>query len=222
MKPYIIIGVILLVIVVMYQVFYNRFTRTLSTLLYKKFDFDASMKKLNSFEAKLFMGKRRRFLFYVDAYILKNNEEMMNDLFRKNQNLKFSYGQQVSLNTKLLQFFIDVGNKEQALEHYNNLKKLSEMIDNKHMDNTMQNAEMLVEVEINKNPNYLKNILSLIDKTDNDMIRGIYYFRAAKCAHYSNDKRAIDKYLKKARNLTSGSIFVKQIDKAIADNSLLD
>lgn len=222
MSPYIIVGLVLLVIVVFYQVFYNRFARSLTTLLYKDFNAPAFLKKLESPQSKIFMNKKRRFMFYVDAYIFLNDEQKMNELFEKNQNLKFSYGQQVSLNMKLFQFFIDTKNYDQATEHYNNLKQLSSMIKNKKMDATMDNANMLYEVEIKKNPKYLKTILEKINEADNDMIKGIYYYRAAKCAHLGGNQKATDKYLKKSKHLTKKTIFSNQIDKAMKDHSVLD
>lgn len=220
---YILLGVFLLILILILQVNSKKYYQDLADLLYNKKDPHSFLKKLDSRAGKFFIDKKKRLFTSIDAYIMMNDKKKVKDIFTQLENMKLSYGSKIGLYQKEVQYYVQIKENDKALKANSLLQEQGSKINDKNMKKILDEANELIEIYVNKNPNYDKVMLEKYDNESNQMLKGIYAYRLAKCYFYKNDKKNVEKYLKDCRNKCKGSYWAKLADECLKDfNKLLD
>ncbi len=219
---YALVGVLLILIIVVMQVNSRKFLQDLAILLYEKKDARTYLKKIDSFEGKIFLNSKKRLFNSIDAYIMLNEKHKVEEIFRTLEHKHLGYGSKIGLYQKEVQYYVQQRKFEQAKEAYDILMDLGTKINDKNMAKLLEEATELVEIYVNRNGTYAKVMVEKYNYEPNLMLKGIYAFRAAKCFYYLDDKNKVEKYLKECRSKCKGSIYAKQADLCLNDFTQLE
>jgi len=219
---YVGIGLMLIAIVLGYQYSSIKFSKLLSSYLYKELDGDKYLEALNSSKAKLFVRKNRREMLKVDAYAIQNDSEKLEKQFKNLESMKISYGQKISLYEKEVQYYANSKQNDKAMIAYNELMMLGSQINNENMTRVLNEATITIEVYVNRNGDFAEKLVELGKNSNTPIIKGIYFYKASKCFYYKNDKDNVIKYLKKAQNNLTSKVWRDHIDSCFSDFKKLD
>lgn len=219
---YIGIGLMLIAVVIAYQYASIKFSKQLSSFLYKDLDSEKYLESLDSSKAKLFVRKNRREMLKVDGYALKEDSVNLEKQFKKLESMKISYGQKISLYEKEVQYYANSKQNDNAMKAYNELMILGSQINNENMNKVLNEATIAIEVYVNRNGDFAEKLVELAKNSSTPIIKGLYFYKASKCYYYKDDKANVIKYLKKAQNNLTSKLWREHIDACINDFKQLD
>lgn len=219
---YILIGLVLIVIIIMQQLSVKKYLKDLSSLLYEKQDGKAYLDKLNSFQGKLSMSGNKRLFMAIDGYALMDDTASIEKAFKELETKKLSYGSQIGLYQKEVQYYVQARKFDEAIKANNSLQELGALINDQKMTTILDEANVLVEIYCNRNGSLAKEMVKKAESANTKLLKGIYYYRASKCYYYLNDKANTTKYLKEAQLKLSGTSWGKHVDMCLEDISEIE
>ena len=96
----------------------------LSILLYRQGNADEYLKQLDSRESRMFFNKRLRKMMQIDAYLMKNDTQKLQELFSEISQYNLADGDKMTVLEKQLSFELSRGNNDKAQDVYQELETL--------------------------------------------------------------------------------------------------
>ena len=219
---YILVGVLLLIIMLILQVNNRRLLQDLSKTLYQEQDADKFLQMLNSTKAKILLKKKTRLFTSIDGYALQDDGEKIEEVFTALENKRISYGNKIGLYQKEVQYFTQAKKFDKAIKANDTLQSLGGKINDKSMTAILEESQTLIEIYVNKNGNYAKIMSTKGDEAKQSMLKGLYYYRAAKCYNFKEDKNNTIKYLKECELKCPKTYLGIHAGKCLTDFSKID
>ena len=196
---YCLIGVLLLLMILVVQVNNKRLLKDLSKILYVDLDADKYIKTLDSLKAKFLLSKKSRLFASIDGYALKDDATKIEEVFNTLEKKRLSYGNKIGLYQKEVQFYTQAKMFDKAIKANETLQELGSKINDVTMTSILEEAQTLIEIYVNRNGDYAKIMVAKGDAATQAMVKGFYYYRAAKCYYFKADKVNTIKYLKECQ-----------------------
>ena len=216
-KIYIILAVIVIVAVIVKTYCSHRFINKLSKLLYEDMDGEKYLAALDSFEGRFFLNRKKRIFMRVDGYALLDDAEMIEKTFEELDKTKLSYGSKIGLLQKEINYYVKVKHCEKANQLNKEIQSLGSQIKDEAMADILFECNAIVEINCNHNGDLAKAMVEKGDNSQAGMIRALYYYRAAKCYYFKNDKEKMHKYLKEAQLKAPNTAISKQAEACEQD-----
>ncbi|MDO4499643.1 MAG: hypothetical protein Q4B60_00045 [Erysipelotrichaceae bacterium] len=157
----------------------------------------------------------------LKAYLILNDEKLIEDSFDKLDQMKLSKGERVEYNTLKLSYYAKKVNAEKSKEA---LEELEILLDNARTEESkeiLKDAKIIYEVYVAKN-NTVHKELQKLSKEQNGLKKGITLFRLAKLSNYQGNNDSVNKYLNEALKYSKGSTYELIIEECLKDNSKLN
>lgn len=210
MKPwmiYVSIAVVMIIIFVTFSSLKKKFIKDMSKTLYADGNADEYLRRLDNLEGKIFLNKKVRLFRKIDGYAMKNDSNGVVETFKELETLKLSFGQEVSLYEKEVDFYINNKMHEQAKVANDKIQELASKVEIPDLQKIADNCNALIDIYINKNGKLANEMVKMGDEATIETVKGTYYFRAAKCFYFKKDNKMVEKYLNKAlKNLNKTSM----------------
>lgn len=219
---YIIIAVLFTLIFIFFSNYKKNFIKMMSEILYRKNDPDAFIDKINSFEGKILINKKIRLFRLIDAYAIKQDKDKVISTFKELESLKLSFGQEVSLYEKEVSFYVENGFYKEAVIANEKVQELNKQVQIEDLNKIAVNSDALIKIYVNKDGSLANEMVKCAESSNIDVIKGTYYFRAAKCFYFKKDNKMVEKYLDKAFNYLHKTSMSQMVSNCIKDHSNLD
>ena len=219
---YIIIAVLIILVFVLFSLFKKNYIKDMSKTLYVNTNPDLYLKRLDNIEGKIFLNKKVRLFRKIDAYAMKNDKENVIKTFKELESLKLSFGQEVSLYEKEVNYYVNQKMFEEAKVANNKVQELNTKVEIEDLNKIAVECNSLIEIYVNKNGSLANEMVKYGDESTIDTVKGTYYFRAAKCYFYRKDNKLTEKYLLKAQKYLEKTSTKPIIDKCIKDHNELN
>lgn len=212
-----IIGVILYVAWMFYS---QREVAYLSILLYRNGDADAYLKELDTFQGKLYFNKRLRMLMSIDAWIIKDDKEKLEEAFSDAAQHHLPTGDRLIVLQKELVFCIENHNNKRAEEVTEQIEKLyADMGDKqkKKYETTVQESRYTAAIYLHHSGKYADEIEKKAKEVKEDIPAGVYYYKAAQSWYLKKETKKCAEDLEKAAQKLKGTRNEKAI-RQMADS----
>lgn len=219
---YLILGLVLLALWFVYQKMSANFSKNLAQKLYLDKEPETFLKDLSSIQAKIYLSSKKRLFLALEAYMLLGQEEKIMETLDKLSRKRLGYGPTITLLQKKVQYYTESGKLDLALEAYQELEEKGSWIQDPRMLQILEESKSLVEIYCHKNAAYAEIMIDKAKQTNNKLLQGIYFYRAAKCFSYKRDKNNVVIYLKKAKEKLKGSAWEQHIEACLNDFSYLE
>lgn len=196
--------VITIIIALLFFIFYrlkSKYIQKLSTILYSDNNPDLFLEQIDSFAAKIYFNSKVRLQRKLDAYVMKDDTNGVLDTFKELESKKLSFGQQVSLYEKEVDFYVSHKMFEQAVVANNKVQELNSQVEIPDLQKIADACNYLIKVYVDRDPSVVNDLIEFAENASVDSVKGIHYFRIAKCYYYKKDTKMVDKYLDKAYNI---------------------
>lgn len=195
------------------------FLKELSVILYKNFDANAYLSKLESFKAKWLLDHKTRLFMSVEGYLLKNQIDQVIKIFKEMESKRLSFSKKLGLYKREVEVYMDAKLNDEALEANKKLQALSQTVNHSTVNIVAEELNDLVEINILHNADLAEKMVEKASSSSSDLIKEVYYYRAAKCYYFKKNQDKIDKYLKKAHSASRKTIWSQHIEACMQDNN---
>lgn len=219
---YVAVAVVMMLIFVVFSLLKKKYIKDMSKVLYVDNDVDTYLNRLDNIEGKIFLNKKVRLFRKIDGFAIKNDVQGVVDTFKQLESLKLSFGQEVSLYEKEVDFYINNKMYEQAKVSNDKVQELSSRVEIPDLQKIADNCNALIDIYVNKNGKLANEMVKMGDEATIETVKGTYYFRAAKCFYYKKDNKMVDKYLNKALKNLNKTSWGPIIAECIEDHSQLE
>lgn len=220
--PYIVVAIIFVLMCVFFDSRKKKYIKGMSKTLYADTNPDLYLERLDNVEGKIFLNKKVRLFRKIDAYAMKNDKENVIKTFKELESLKLSFGQEVSLYEKEVNYYVNQKMFEEAKVANNKVQELNTKVEIEDLNKIAVECNSLIEIYVNKNGSLANEMVKYGDEATIDTVKGTYYFRAAKCYFYRKDNKLTEKYLLKAQKYLEKTSTKPIIDKCIKDHNELN
>lgn len=219
---YLIIAVVIVLVFVIFSLLKKNYIKDMSKTLYADANPDLYLKRLDNIEGKIFLNKKVRLFRKIDAFAMKNDKENVINIFKELESLKLSFGQKVSLYEKEVDYYANKKMFEEAKQANNIIQDLAKQVEIEDLNKIAINCNALIEIYVNHNGSLANEMVKNGDEATIDVIKGTYYFRAAKCYFYRKDNRLTEKYLLKAQKYLEKTPTGPIINQCLKDHNQLN
>ena len=196
----------------------QNYIRNLSTILYKEADAKKYIEKLNNWTGKLFLSRTTRSLMSIDALLMLNDREKIEEIFERLDGSRMNPGNRMGLAQKEISYYVDTHQNEKALKAYSNLEAIAEKFKNPQVENVLKECTYQIEIYINHNTGLLDEILDVASKMSNPFYEGVFLYRAAKLYYYKHDEVNCRKTLEKALTKLEGTPWETLINRILKED----
>lgn len=219
---YVAVAVVMMLIFVVFSLLKKKYIKDMSKVLYVDNDVDTYLNRLDNIEGKIFLNKKVRLFRKIDGFAIKNDVQGVVDTFKQLESLKLSFGQEVSLYEKEVDFYINNKMYEQAKVSNDKVQELSSKVEIPDLQKIADNCNALIDIYVNKNGKLANEMVKMGDEATIETVKGTYYFRAAKCFYYKKDNKMVEKYLNKALKNLNKTSWGPIIAECIEDHKQLE
>lgn len=219
---YVAVAVVMMLIFVVFSLLKKKYIKDMSKVLYVDNDVDTYLNRLDNIEGKIFLNKKVRLFRKIDGFAIKNDVQGVVDTFKQLESLKLSFGQEVSLYEKEVDFYINNKMYEQAKVSNDKVQELSSRVEIPDLQKIADNCNALIDIYVNKNGKLANEMVKMGDEATIETVKGTYYFRAAKCFYYKKDNKMVEKYLNKALKNLNKTSWGPIIAECIEDHKQLE
>lgn len=219
---YVAVAVVMMLIFVIFSLLKKKYIKDMSKVLYVDNDVDTYLNRLDNIEGKIFLNKKVRLFRKIDGFAIKNDVQGVVDTFKQLESLKLSFGQEVSLYEKEVDFYINNKMYEQAKVSNDKVQELSSRVEIPDLQKIADNCNALIDIYVNKNGKLANEMVKMGDEATIETVKGTYYFRAAKCFYYKKDNKMVEKYLNKALKNLNKTSWGPIIAECIEDHKQLE
>ena len=212
-----ILAVCMLVYVLLNKVMQN-YIQNLSSILYKDADAKKYIEKLNNWVGKLFFSKTTRSLMSIDALLMLNDREKIEEIFERLDGSRMNPGNRMGLAQKEISYYVDTHQNEKALKAYSNLEAIAGKFKNPQVENVLKECTYQIEIYINHNTDLLDEMLDVASKMSNPFYEGVFLYRAAKLYYYKHDEASCRKTLEKALTKLKGTAWENLINRMLKED----
>ena len=201
----------------------GRLMKSLSKLLYNDHQPEEFLTKINGFWGKIFFSKQTRLFQSLDAYFMCEDFEQVENTFKSLESGKLSYGAKINLYEKEVQYYVQNKKYTEAQKANDTLQSLGKQISSPEMDRILLESSTLIKIYVDHDGSVAKDMVALAEQASQKGMKGLYYYRAAKCYNYQSDRANTIKFLEKAQqNLSSSKEWDTHIEKCLKDFSALE
>lgn len=197
--------VISIALVFVFQVIFVKIGKNnmikLSEDLYLKKDINAYTKRLNSIVSKFYFNQGIRLLMMLDPYIMTRNTEQLKDLAIQIDNAKISNNDRGVYLQKVLMYAIDTKDFDYATMIFKKIEKHYEEKKFEHNIEVYNECVSYYNIFVKHDDSYAEEMETKANQSDNEIVKGMYYYRAAKCYYYRKDIDEAKKNIEKASEL---------------------
>lgn len=219
---YLVISIIFILIFILFSNFKKNYIKKMSTILYQENNADEFIHKINSFEGKVLISNKIRLFRLIDAYALKQDKEKVIETFKTLEKMKLSFGQEVTLYEKEVVFYVENNMYDVAKIANDKIQELNKKVEIPDLNKIAVNCESLIKIYVNKDGSLANEMVKAGDESKIGIVKGTYYFRAAKCFYYKKDNKMVEKYLEKAFNYLHQTSLNHMVSECIKDHTKLD
>ncbi len=209
-------------IFVLFSQLKKKYIKDMSKTLYADQNVDRYLERLDNIEGKIFLNKKVRLFRKIDAYAMKNDNQNVVNTFKELEKLKLSFGQEVSLYEKEVNFYTNKKMFDDAKTANEKVQELANKVEIEDLQKIADDCNALIEIYVNKNGSLATQMAKHGDDATIDTVKGTYYFKAAKCYYYRKDNKMTDKYLNKALDHLRKTSWGPIISECIQDHNKLD
>lgn len=191
----------------------------LSILLYRQGNADAYLKELETRQAKFFFSRKMRTLMKIDAYLVKDDKDDLDQIFKEAAKEKLRDADRFLVLQKEMLYRIDCQDYKRVKEIYTQMESLYDELGKKAKERykeSLQEAQYLETIYVDKGGKYAGELMEKARTLQDDIPAGVCYFRAAQSYYLRGDKKqaklALEKAEGKLRNTKSHEV-VQNIQK---------
>jgi hypothetical protein len=168
--------------------------------------------------------KNETLLMQLDGQMRLGQDEQIQRLIATLDAQRLLPREKVDYLQKRMSFFASIGDVEEAkasfekLEIYLRSVKADQV---KRYRIMLEEGEEIIQVYLDKNPDYRVTLQSKLTSTTNPIQKGIRLYRLAKLSWYARDEVSARAYLDQAKPLLAGSDYAPIIEQAEEDLSIL-
>ncbi len=193
-----IVGVILFVAWMFYS---QREIAYLSILLYRQGNADAYLKELDTFQGKLFFNKRLRSLMSIDAWMMKEDAQKLDEAFAYARDHRLPMGDRLLVLQKELVYCAQNGKIERGEDVFAQIEKLYESMGKKQQTkyaNVLAECKYTSSIDFHKNGKYADELEKKAKEVKEDIPSGVYYYKAAQSWYLKKETKNCREDLEKA------------------------
>jgi hydrogenase maturation factor len=192
----------------------------LNQLLMKERNYFLYQELLSNKKLRLAFSKKQIALLKLKGFMMEGKDQEIIQLINM-MNLK-GYSKLDYL-LKRFTYFIEVMNSKESKHSLNMLEELTAKAkDNKDARDIIQEARLTYAIYIDRDTSLIHKLNEMIDKTDNDKVKGIIYYRLAKLYYFDQSNKYMNKALAEAKTLLAGTYYEDIIMKAQIDPIILE
>ena len=210
----------------------------LQFLVYARLQAENELKRLYSTDIRLYLellenNKRLTFVFRkqimllykLDGYLKTGNDSKIRSIIKELDGTKLEPRDKVEYLQKRMSFFVSVGEADEAKQSY---EKLCEYLRSVKADEVEQyrsiidEGQEIVRVYLDRDVSYMGELLKKAERAEHPVLRGVMYFRLAKLAHFKDDAKEREKYLKLAAETLSGTDYEEIIKQALVKPEIME
>lgn len=189
----------------------------LDELLYGNGDFKTYLAVLNQNKLlKLLYPKGSLEHLRLNAYLLMNDELLIQDSIKKIDALHLNKGEMLDYCLQKLSYYATRKDRDKAI---NALNELAKIVDDKHQD-LLSDAKIIYRLYVEEDDRLFVE-LNEVAKGQKELNRGITYFRLARLSYVKNNESDMLKYLKLASGLLENTVYASIIQDIYHDHSLI-
>lgn len=196
----------------------------LSILLYRQGNADEYLKQLDSRTSRIFFNKRLRTMMQIDAYLLKNDTQKLQELFAEISRYTLADGDKMTVLEKQLSFELSRGNNDKAGDVYQELETLYQGMNDKQRaihEDAMKESRYLKAIKLDRSGKYADELYQKGKDVKDAIPSGVYYLKAAQSYFLKKDPKSCREALERAEVKLRGTPYAAQI-KAVMDADALD
>ncbi len=197
-----------------YLFLFRRYVMKTTALLYQQGDAKAYLEAIDSFPGKLFLAKRMRQLMKIDAYFMLKDEKQLEELMVKLDNIRLPEMDRILICQKETSFYVEQHKLEKAEKAYEKLKLATTNLKEKNKERgraILKECEYMIEIGLKQNGSYANQMLKIAKESKNEVVQGVYYYRAAKCYYYDEKEAKCREMLKISLDKLKGSPYEQKI-----------
>lgn len=203
--------------------FSQRQAAYLSILLYQNGDADAYLKELESPSSKFFFNKKLRTLMAVDAAIMKEDDEKIQQLFQKAETYHLRPADQLLLLQKELNYYAEKNETQKAAHAYACMKELYQnklsAQKKKNYEALMRESSYINAIFVAHDGRYAEELMKQAEQLKDEIPSGIDYYRAAQSYYLQHELKKCRSALNKAEQKLRNTGFHQEIKKILKDGN---
>ncbi len=223
---YLIYPVILFGIFIGVRLFLNtikkKTTLELQDLLYRKRQLFLYLELLNNKRLRIAFSKAELKLLKLEGLLALGSDEEVENIINELDNTKLKKRYKLDFLNKRFTYFVEKNNKKEAKKTYEDLHHLLEK--NKHAEakKILKEAKRILDIYINRDTSLINTLLVEAKETENQVVKGITYYRVAKLYYFLKDNKKAKEYLQEAKPLVVGTYYEGIISEALKDIKILE
>ena len=163
-------------------------------------------------------------LMQLDGQMRLGQDDQIQRLIRILDAQRLLPREKVDYLQKRMSFFASIGEVEEAKDSFVKLATFLRSVKADEIEKyriILEEGEEIIQVYLDKNPEYRSTLLAKLDTTTNPIQKGIRLYRLAKLSWFANDETAARGYLAQAKPLLAGSDYAPIIEQAQENPSIL-
>jgi len=168
--------------------------------------------------------KNELLLMQLDGQMRLGQDEEIQSLINTLDALRLQPREKVNYLQKRMSFFASIDNAEEAKASFEKLKTFLHSVKADEVEKyrvMLEEGEEIIQVYLDKNPDYRDTLQAKIVNTNNPVQKGIRLYRLAKLSWFANDEILARSYLAQAKPLLLGSDYAPIIEQAEKDPGIL-
>jgi len=168
--------------------------------------------------------KNELLLMQLDGQMRLGQDAEIQQLINRLDSQRLLPREKVDYLQKRMSFFASVGNADEAKSSFDRLKTYLHSVKADEVEKyrvMLEEGEEIIQVYLDKNPDYRSILQSKIAATTNPIQKGIRLYRLAKLSWFARDEAAARRYLNEAKPLLARSDYAPIVAQAQEDLSIL-
>lgn len=219
--PVILFGIFIGIRIFLFNV-KKKTTLELQDLLYRRGQLFLYLELLKNKRLRIAFSKVELKLLKLEGLLALGTDEEVETLIIELDNTKLKKRYKLDFLNKRFTYFVEKNNKKEAKKTYEDLEFL--LAKNKHSEakKILKEAKRVLDIYINRDTSLINTLIVEAKETENQVVKGVNYYRIAKLYYFSKDNKKAREYLQEAKPLVSGTYYEGIISEALKDIKILE
>ncbi len=219
--PVILFGIFIGIRIFLFNV-KKKTTLELQDLLYRRGQLFLYLELLKNKRLRIAFSKVELKLLKLEGLLALGTDEEVETLIIELDNTKLKKRYKLDFLNKRFTYFVEKNNKKEAKKTYEDLEFL--LAKNKHSEakKILKEAKRVLDIYINRDTSLINTLIVEAKETENQVVKGVNYYRIAKLYYFSKDNKKAKEYLQEAKPLVSGTYYEGIISEALKDIKILE
>lgn len=197
-------------------------TLELQDLLYRKGQLFLYLELLKNKRLRIAFSKVELKLLKLEGLLALGTDEEVENIISELDNTKLKKKYKLDFLNKRFAYYVEKNNKKEAKKTYDDLEFL--LAKNKHSEarKILKEAKRVLDIYINRDTSLINTLIIEAKETENQVVRGVNYYRIAKLYYFSKDNKKAKEYLEEARPLVVGTYYEGIINEALKNIKILE